>query len=88
MQIWKNRANKIDFVLKWLNRVGSEVGLTKGELEPWESFFRVHNVDIVKPFYELMRSGKTERGEKRKRSKETRAGRFRKAEKEESLSFG
>ncbi|GFS91684.1 uncharacterized protein TNCV_1492521 [Trichonephila clavipes] len=34
MQIWKNRVRQIDFVLKWLSRVGSEVGLTKGKLEP------------------------------------------------------
>ncbi|GFU83396.1 uncharacterized protein TNCV_1139051 [Trichonephila clavipes] len=31
IQIWKNRVKKIDFVLKWLSRVGSEVGPTKGE---------------------------------------------------------
>ncbi|GFW16675.1 hypothetical protein TNCV_2352971 [Trichonephila clavipes] len=30
IQIWKNRVKKIDFVLKWLSRVGSEVGPTKG----------------------------------------------------------
>ncbi|GFX53384.1 hypothetical protein TNCV_2946231 [Trichonephila clavipes] len=30
MKIWKNRVKKIDFVLKWLSRVGSEVGPTKG----------------------------------------------------------
>ncbi|GFW11342.1 uncharacterized protein TNCV_3808621 [Trichonephila clavipes] len=30
MEIWKNRVKKIDFVLKWLIRVGSEVGPTKG----------------------------------------------------------
>ncbi|GFX12725.1 hypothetical protein TNCV_3436991 [Trichonephila clavipes] len=30
MEIWKNRIKKIDFVLKWLSRVGSEVGATKG----------------------------------------------------------
>ncbi|GFY35659.1 uncharacterized protein TNCV_2619501 [Trichonephila clavipes] len=29
IQIWKNRVKKIDFVLKWLSRVGSEVGPTK-----------------------------------------------------------
>ncbi|GFV92369.1 hypothetical protein TNCV_3949791 [Trichonephila clavipes] len=29
MEIWKNRVKKIDFVLKWLSRVGSEVGPTK-----------------------------------------------------------
>ncbi|GFU28738.1 hypothetical protein TNCV_469071 [Trichonephila clavipes] len=29
IRIWKNRVKKIDFVLKWLSRVGSEVGLTK-----------------------------------------------------------
>ncbi|GFT56037.1 hypothetical protein TNCV_3117221 [Trichonephila clavipes] len=29
MEIWKNREKKIDFVLKWLSRVGSEVGPTK-----------------------------------------------------------
>ncbi|GFX42590.1 uncharacterized protein TNCV_261251 [Trichonephila clavipes] len=34
MQIWKNRVKQIDFVLKWLCRVGSEVGQTKGKLEP------------------------------------------------------
>ncbi|GFT76848.1 hypothetical protein TNCV_3200201 [Trichonephila clavipes] len=38
MEIWKNRVKKIDFVLKWLSRVGSEVGPTikgfvKGILE-------------------------------------------------------
>ncbi|GFU67330.1 hypothetical protein TNCV_2372221 [Trichonephila clavipes] len=32
MQIWKNRVKQIDFVLKWLNRVGSEVILTKVKL--------------------------------------------------------
>ncbi|GFW67399.1 hypothetical protein TNCV_3390701 [Trichonephila clavipes] len=41
MEIWKNRVKKIDFVLKWLSRVGSEVGPTKGKLEPWASLFRV-----------------------------------------------
>ncbi|GFV03339.1 uncharacterized protein TNCV_4019361 [Trichonephila clavipes] len=41
MKIWKNRVKKIDFVLKWLSRVGSEVGPTKGKLEPWASLFRV-----------------------------------------------
>ncbi|GFV41381.1 uncharacterized protein TNCV_1302411 [Trichonephila clavipes] len=55
MQISKNRVKQIDFVLKWLNRVGSEVGLTKGKLEPWESLFRVHNVDIANSFHDLMR---------------------------------
>ncbi|GFX32297.1 hypothetical protein TNCV_1324981 [Trichonephila clavipes] len=30
IQIWKNRVKKIDFVLKWLSRVVSEVGPTKG----------------------------------------------------------
>ncbi|GFT37670.1 uncharacterized protein TNCV_3651291 [Trichonephila clavipes] len=50
MQIWKNRVKKIDFVLKWLSRVGSEVGPTKGKLEIWASLFRVHNVNIVKSF--------------------------------------
>ncbi|GFU82792.1 transposable element Tcb2 transposase [Trichonephila clavipes] len=29
IQIWKNRVKKIDFVLKWLSGVGSEVGPTK-----------------------------------------------------------
>ncbi|GFV99586.1 hypothetical protein TNCV_5079481 [Trichonephila clavipes] len=29
IQIWKNRVKKIDFVLKWLSTVGSEVGPTK-----------------------------------------------------------
>ncbi|GFT77185.1 hypothetical protein TNCV_1984721 [Trichonephila clavipes] len=33
IQIWKNRVKKIDFVLKWLSRGGSEVGPTKGKLE-------------------------------------------------------
>ncbi|GFW78391.1 uncharacterized protein TNCV_1379371 [Trichonephila clavipes] len=32
MEVWKNRVKKIDFVLKWLSRVGSEVGPTKGDL--------------------------------------------------------
>ncbi|GFT41508.1 uncharacterized protein TNCV_3942681 [Trichonephila clavipes] len=41
MEIWKNRVKKIDFVLKWLSRVGSEVGPTKGKLETWASLFRV-----------------------------------------------
>ncbi|GFW78347.1 hypothetical protein TNCV_1378971 [Trichonephila clavipes] len=41
IQIWKNRVKKIDFVLKWSRRVGSEVGPTKGKLEPWASLFRV-----------------------------------------------
>ncbi|GFW90348.1 uncharacterized protein TNCV_2122111 [Trichonephila clavipes] len=47
MQIWKNRVKQIDFVLKWLSRVGSEVSPAKCKLEPWESLFRVHNVDLV-----------------------------------------
>ncbi|GFW99389.1 hypothetical protein TNCV_3006911 [Trichonephila clavipes] len=34
MQIWKNCVKQIDFVLKWLSRVESEVRLTKGKLEP------------------------------------------------------
>ncbi|GFT36262.1 hypothetical protein TNCV_3464421 [Trichonephila clavipes] len=29
IQIWKNHVKKIDFVLKWLSRVGSEIGPTK-----------------------------------------------------------
>ncbi|GFW54468.1 hypothetical protein TNCV_1608321 [Trichonephila clavipes] len=29
IQIWKNRVKKIDFVLKWLSRVWSEVGPNK-----------------------------------------------------------
>ncbi|GFU81158.1 hypothetical protein TNCV_1118101 [Trichonephila clavipes] len=29
MQIWKNRERQIDFVLKWLNRVGLEVSPTR-----------------------------------------------------------
>ncbi|GFY15766.1 hypothetical protein TNCV_1284111 [Trichonephila clavipes] len=33
MEIWKNRVKKRDFVLKWLSRVGSEVGPTKGFCE-------------------------------------------------------
>ncbi|GFW96406.1 hypothetical protein TNCV_2294781 [Trichonephila clavipes] len=41
MEIWKNRVKKIDFVLKGLSRVGSEVGPTKGKLETWASLFRV-----------------------------------------------
>ncbi|GFT61125.1 uncharacterized protein TNCV_4558521 [Trichonephila clavipes] len=41
IQIWKNRVKKIDFVLKWLSRVGSEIGPTEGKLEPWASLFRV-----------------------------------------------
>ncbi|GFS56607.1 uncharacterized protein TNCV_1852761 [Trichonephila clavipes] len=48
MEIWKNRVKKIDFVLKWLSRVGSEVDPIKDKLETWASLFRVHNVDIVK----------------------------------------
>ncbi|GFV40626.1 hypothetical protein TNCV_2117021 [Trichonephila clavipes] len=40
MEIWKT-VKKIDFVLKWLSRVGSEVGPTKGKLETWASMFRV-----------------------------------------------
>ncbi|GFV89449.1 hypothetical protein TNCV_4152651 [Trichonephila clavipes] len=31
MQIWKNRVKQIDFELKWLSRVGSEVRPTKGD---------------------------------------------------------
>ncbi|GFT36696.1 uncharacterized protein TNCV_2980591 [Trichonephila clavipes] len=41
IQIWKNCVKKIDFVLKWLSRVGSEVRPTKGKLETWASLFRV-----------------------------------------------
>ncbi|GFX73530.1 hypothetical protein TNCV_2342351 [Trichonephila clavipes] len=41
METWKNRVKKIDFVLKWLSRVGSEVGPTKGKLETGASLFRV-----------------------------------------------
>ncbi|GFY28319.1 hypothetical protein TNCV_4396511 [Trichonephila clavipes] len=33
IQIWKNRVKKIDFVLKWLSRVGSEIGPTEGFCE-------------------------------------------------------
>ncbi|GFX88748.1 hypothetical protein TNCV_1557931 [Trichonephila clavipes] len=33
IQIWKNRVKKIEFVLKWLSRVGLEVGPTKGFYE-------------------------------------------------------
>ncbi|GFV61290.1 hypothetical protein TNCV_2282821 [Trichonephila clavipes] len=35
--------------------VGSEVRPTKGELEPWESLFRLHNVDLVNSLHLLMR---------------------------------
>ncbi|GFX11466.1 uncharacterized protein TNCV_1821491 [Trichonephila clavipes] len=55
MQIWKNQVKQIDFVLKWLSRDGSEVRPPKDESEPWESLFRVHNVDLVNSFHELMR---------------------------------
>ncbi|GFW29891.1 hypothetical protein TNCV_2673411 [Trichonephila clavipes] len=41
IQIWKNRVKKIDFVLKWMSRVGSEVGPTKDKLDTWASLFRV-----------------------------------------------
>ncbi|GFW29367.1 hypothetical protein TNCV_743091 [Trichonephila clavipes] len=42
IQIWKKpRVKKIDLVLKWLSRVGSEDGPTKGKLETWASLFRV-----------------------------------------------
>ncbi|GFV70278.1 uncharacterized protein TNCV_2513771 [Trichonephila clavipes] len=41
IQIWKIRVKKIDFVLKWLSRVGSENRPTKGKLETWASLFRV-----------------------------------------------
>ncbi|GFW01814.1 uncharacterized protein TNCV_60661 [Trichonephila clavipes] len=41
METWKNRVKKIDFVLKWSSRVGSEVGPTKGKLETGASLFRV-----------------------------------------------
>ncbi|PRD20674.1 UNVERIFIED_CONTAM: hypothetical protein NCL1_53909 [Trichonephila clavipes] len=47
MQIWKNRVEQIDLVLKWLSRVGSEVRPTKGESEPCESLLRVHNVYLA-----------------------------------------
>ncbi|GFX68169.1 uncharacterized protein TNCV_4439921 [Trichonephila clavipes] len=60
MQIWKNRVKQIDFVLKWLSRVGSEVRPTKGKLEPWESLFRVHNIDLVNSLHELMRTREAE----------------------------
>ncbi|GFU82813.1 uncharacterized protein TNCV_266101 [Trichonephila clavipes] len=53
IQIWKNHVKKIDFGLKWLSRVGSEVDPTKDKLETWASLFRVDNVDIVKYFHEL-----------------------------------
>ncbi|GFV98755.1 uncharacterized protein TNCV_1454411 [Trichonephila clavipes] len=55
IQIWKNGVKKIDFVLKWVSRVGSEVGPTKGKLEIWASLFRVHNVDLENSLLELLR---------------------------------
>ncbi|GFX21889.1 hypothetical protein TNCV_2311671 [Trichonephila clavipes] len=47
-------GQQTDFVLKWLSRVGSEVGPTKGNLDPWASLFRVHNVDFLNSLHELM----------------------------------
>ncbi|GFV03314.1 uncharacterized protein TNCV_4019111 [Trichonephila clavipes] len=76
--VWKEQrgivGQQIDFVLKWLRRVGSEVGPTKGKLEPWASLFRVHNVDIVKSFHELTRRKGKEREKEKKKSRERGAG--------------
>ncbi|GFV74896.1 hypothetical protein TNCV_1041341 [Trichonephila clavipes] len=57
IQIWKNRVKKIDFVLKWLSRVGSEVGPTKEESE------REERKEFEKK--EVGRGGRGDPGERR-----------------------
>ncbi|GFW22628.1 uncharacterized protein TNCV_2764401 [Trichonephila clavipes] len=74
MEIWKNRVKKIDFVLKWLSRVGSEVGPTKGdERRPEKEKKR------RRPEKEKKKRGGDPKGEvEEKSSEKTRAGRLRK----------
>ncbi|GFX91450.1 hypothetical protein TNCV_3545331 [Trichonephila clavipes] len=69
IQIWKNRVKKMDFVLKWLSRVGSEVGPTKGFCEGdtrnrWRDGQVCPDVDK-----ELWRLGPDGSGDRRKREK-------------------
>ncbi|GFX72287.1 hypothetical protein TNCV_4552091 [Trichonephila clavipes] len=70
IQIWKNRVKKIDFVLKWLSRVGSEVGPTKVLCEGntrnrWRDGQVCPDVDK-----ELWRLGPDGSGEKKRSGKE------------------
>ncbi|GFT60566.1 hypothetical protein TNCV_1966571 [Trichonephila clavipes] len=55
IQIWKNRVKKIDFVLKWLSRVGSEVGPTKGEGVVTSLFCEFPSFDKVLWFHQLVK---------------------------------
>ncbi|GFT24413.1 hypothetical protein TNCV_3252511 [Trichonephila clavipes] len=71
MEIWKNRVKKIDFVLKWLSRVGSEVGPTKGEKEEEKKDKRVREGERTEGGGE---TEKRERGDE-KRLKESRGER-------------
>ncbi|GFV42621.1 hypothetical protein TNCV_842911 [Trichonephila clavipes] len=69
IQIWKNRVKKIDFVLKWLSRVGSEVGSTKVlyEGDP-RSRWRNGQVcpDVDKELWRLGPDGSGEKGQEEK----------------------
>ncbi|GFS84452.1 hypothetical protein TNCV_4606381 [Trichonephila clavipes] len=72
MEIWKNRVKKIDFVLKWLSRVGSEVGPTKVLYEGdtrnrWRDGQVCPDVDK-----ELWRLGPDSSGEKKKTGEKQR----------------
>ncbi|GFV02068.1 uncharacterized protein TNCV_3479951 [Trichonephila clavipes] len=51
MQIWKDRVKQIDFVLKWLSRVGSEVRPTKGEGVVTSSIVVNPHPSILAQFY-------------------------------------
>ncbi|GFV55348.1 hypothetical protein TNCV_2268991 [Trichonephila clavipes] len=77
-------GQQIDFVLKWLSRVGSEVGLTKGKLEPWASLFRVHNVDLLNSLHELMMREGRKKGKETREEGRRRKGRRRKKRRKES----
>ncbi|GFY05328.1 hypothetical protein TNCV_2207741 [Trichonephila clavipes] len=80
MEIWKNRVKKIDFVLKWLSRVGSEVGATKGFCEgDTRNRWRDGQVcpDVDKELWRLGPDGSGETGEKGREENRKRPGRKR-----------
>ncbi|GFV59912.1 uncharacterized protein TNCV_3960271 [Trichonephila clavipes] len=80
MEIWKNRVKKIDFVLKWLSRVGSEVGPTKGFCE-WNTRNRWHDGQVCPDVdKELWRLGPGSSGVRKKSEREKEEKRARKRE--------
>ncbi|GFX89815.1 hypothetical protein TNCV_2246151 [Trichonephila clavipes] len=72
MEIWKNRVKKIDFVLKWLSRVGSEVGPTKGFCE-WNTRNRWRDgqvcPDVDKELWRLGPDGSEDEGTRKRKKR-------------------